>query len=146
MSPGEFVGRFIFNGDGIAAGLAALAAGGERKGVVHIVDEVGPLEMKGMGWAPALPALVRDPSATVLLTVRPDLVGPVQEKFGFTAAKVWYVSGGAADTHQVAGPDQTAGTDQYTDHHQTAGTDQTADAHRIADALMEAVRSVPEHP
>ncbi|MBK7259960.1 MAG: hypothetical protein IPI01_19605 [Ignavibacteriae bacterium] len=102
VSPGEFVGRFTFNGDGIAAGLAALTPGGERKGVVHFVDEVGPLEMKGMGWAPALRALLRDPSATVLLTVRPDLVGPVQEKFGFTAAKIWNVSGGAADAHGAA--------------------------------------------
>jgi nucleoside-triphosphatase THEP1 len=101
IPPGESVGRFTFIREGVAAGLRALSSRADSEHAVCFVDEVGPLEMRGMGWAPALPALLRNPAATVVLTVRPDLIGPVQEKFEFTARKIWEARGREADEHEI---------------------------------------------
>ncbi len=95
------IGRFTFRSETIAHGRAALAPAGGGERAVYFVDEVGPLEMQDGGWAPALPTLLRDPSAIVVLAVRPDLIVPVQEKFGFTAKKIWLVAGGTVDEHEI---------------------------------------------
>lgn len=101
LAGGTSIGPFTFSDEAITLGLRALAPSHEREGTAYIVDEVGPLELKGLGWAPALPALLRDPSAMVVLAVRPDLIVPVQERFGFTATTIWRMSGGVVDEHEI---------------------------------------------
>jgi nucleoside-triphosphatase THEP1 len=80
----------------MTAGLEALTAGTHESGCVIIVDEVGPLEMQGKGWAPALPRLFEHEGTVVLLTVRPALVAAVQERWKFEAHGVWKVDGGSS--------------------------------------------------
>ena len=53
-----------------------------------VLDEIGPLEMAGEGLAPLLSSMVKEFARSdreLYLSVRPDLVEPVQERFGFTA-------------------------------------------------------------
>ena len=98
---GEQVGPFNFSREAIAAGRAALAEGADDEAAVWIVDEVGPLEIQGNGWAPALPALLNRSAGTVIMVVRPDLLARAQEQFGFSAARVWPVDGTGPDREQA---------------------------------------------
>lgn len=86
---GEQVGPFTFSSVALQAGLTALRPDHQKAERIWFVDEIGPLEMRGQGWDSALPGLLRDGRGTVVLVVRPDLVGPVQERYGFGAAQVW---------------------------------------------------------
>lgn len=101
---GELVGPFSFSRDAIQAGLAALSPGeGDGEGV-WIVDEVGPMEMRGAGWAPGLPGLLTRTSGTVVLVVRPDLLTRVQEQFGFSAVRIWTIDTALRDAgHPMVG-------------------------------------------
>ena len=97
---GDQVGPFAFSREGVAAGLAALDGDGSGDACIWFVDEVGPLEMQGKGWAPALPDLLRRTTGTIVLVVRPDMVDTVQEHFGFSAANVWDVERLGAEEHR----------------------------------------------
>jgi nucleoside-triphosphatase THEP1 len=90
----ETAGPFTFTPGGVVAGMAALGAGADGSEDVTIVDEVGPLEMKGKGWAPALPGLFGRAGAVVVLAVRPGLVAAVQEQWQFIAHAVWKIDDG----------------------------------------------------
>jgi hypothetical protein len=70
-------------------GLDALRTTGSDDLAVWFVDEVGPLEMQGKGWDPALPGVFALKAGAVVLAVRPDLVGAVQDRYGIPAAQVW---------------------------------------------------------
>jgi nucleoside-triphosphatase THEP1 len=86
---GEQVGPFTFSKDAVQAGIMALKKDRHDGGGVLFVDEIGPLEMRGQGWDPGLSGLARHGSGAVVLVVRPELVGPVQERYGFGATQVW---------------------------------------------------------
>jgi nucleoside-triphosphatase THEP1 len=86
---GEQVGPFTFSPSAFQAGILALQTEPHRAGCIWFVDEVGPLEMRGQGWDTGLSGLLRRGSGAVILVVRPDLVGPVQERYGFGATQVW---------------------------------------------------------
>jgi nucleoside-triphosphatase THEP1 len=81
------VGPFRFRAEGLALGRAALAAS-DRCDVV-LVDEIGPLELRGEGWAPALPPLWSRDGAVVVLAVRPGLVGAVAARWDLRPRLVW---------------------------------------------------------
>jgi nucleoside-triphosphatase THEP1 len=98
---GVSIGHFTFSSEAIDLGHRALAEGGGQKVTAYFVDEVGPLEMKGQGWAPALRTRLKDPATMIVLAVRPDLVDAVQENFGFTARRVWSVAGGSVDKREI---------------------------------------------
>jgi nucleoside-triphosphatase THEP1 len=72
----EQVGRFHFLADGLALGRAALDNAAESCPRLVIVDEVGPLELAGRGWAAHLDQLAGRPGFT-LFTVRRNLAGQV---------------------------------------------------------------------
>ncbi len=81
------VGPFRFRAEGLALGLAALAAA-DRCDVV-LVDEIGPLELRGEGWAQALPPLLARDGAVVVLAVRPALAGPVTSRWDLRPRLTW---------------------------------------------------------
>jgi nucleoside-triphosphatase THEP1 len=56
---------------------------------VIAVDEIGPLELAGRGWARALDTLLTSASSALLLVVRPDLVQQVTERWNLRPAEVW---------------------------------------------------------
>lgn len=82
QGPGvEHGGRFHFLADGLRLGRAALARAIAAAPHLVIVDEVGPLELAGGGWAEALDVLAARPGGTVF-TVRRDLAGEVAARWG----------------------------------------------------------------
>ncbi len=52
-----------------------------------ILDEVGPLEMEGKGFAPLLEKLLKS-GASLMLSVRPSLVEEAQRRFSFEAHEI----------------------------------------------------------
>jgi len=78
---------YRFRAESIAAGLAALS--GERLAGADavFVDEVGPMELRGEGWAPALDRMGELP-APVVWVVRPKLVEEVRRRWGWGEAEV----------------------------------------------------------
>lgn len=97
-SPWPVLGPFAVNPAALERGRRALAP--ERVGAYDLVvmDEVGPWELAGEGWASALDAL-RGTGTPLLLVVRRDLVPDVLARFGPDAAPpVWDVG--------VVGPEE----------------------------------------
>lgn len=82
----EHVGRFHFLADGLRLGRAALTQAVADAPHLVIVDEVGPLELAGGGWAEALDALAARPGGTVF-TVRRDLAAEVAARWGVPPAR-----------------------------------------------------------
>jgi nucleoside-triphosphatase THEP1 len=90
--------RFAFDADALALGRRALLADSRSADVV-VVDEVGPFELSGGGWADALDRL-RDFEGHVILVVRESLVEAVRARWGSPDAVVRDAS--AADPDAVA--------------------------------------------
>jgi nucleoside-triphosphatase THEP1 len=72
--------RFAFSAGGLALGERAL--GGDSLGAdVVVVDEVGPFELAGGGWARALDDLAGHHSGSLLLVVRGTVVDAVRARW-----------------------------------------------------------------
>lgn len=88
---------YRFRSETIAAGLQALSDGRLAAADVIFVDEVGPMELRGEGWGPALDAVSAMP-APMVWVVRPKLVDEVRRRWGWHEAEVIEAaSAGAAD-------------------------------------------------
>lgn len=87
---GVLVGRFCFAAEGLAFGRAALAEAVRLAPELLVVDEVGPLELSGGGWAPEL-SLTPARARLTVLTVRRGLVDAVWARWG---------GGGVGDTER----------------------------------------------
>jgi nucleoside-triphosphatase THEP1 len=74
------VGRFRLSGEGLAFGKAALAEALRAAPRLLIVDEVGPLELSGGGWAAELDGACRRGGVT-LLSVRRSLIHEVVQRW-----------------------------------------------------------------
>jgi nucleoside-triphosphatase THEP1 len=83
--------RFAFSREGLALGLKALGPDARGADVV-IVDEVGPFELAGGGWADALDNLARDYQGPVVLVVRSSIVDAVRRRWGTADSTVWQAS------------------------------------------------------
>jgi len=75
------VGAFAFEPEGIAFGRQALESAKEANVQLLIVDEVGPLELQGDGWAPVLERLLADVFGVMVWVVRPELVEEVRKRY-----------------------------------------------------------------
>ena len=78
----EQVGQFGFLAEGLALGRAVLETAAETPHGLVIVDEVGPLELTGGGWAKQLDRLIHRPGLA-LFTIR--------RGFAAAAARRWKV-------------------------------------------------------
>jgi len=92
-------GPFTFYEDAIRAGRAALAASNSRACPLVIVDEVGPLEMRGQGWTPSLLPLIIARTCPLLLVVRPSLVNDVCSRWNLEPVEIWDAS--VTDTRTI---------------------------------------------
>ncbi|MCB2189091.1 MAG: DUF2478 domain-containing protein [Deltaproteobacteria bacterium] len=87
VAPGRV--PFAFDPRGLAAGRAALAPAACQGADLVAVDEVGPLELAGGGWAPELePLLGLAGPAWVLWVVRGRLLDQVRAHWGLAGAVV----------------------------------------------------------
>lgn len=83
--------RFFFSQRALDFGNAVLTEAAKRAEVI-VVDEVGPLELSGRGFAPGL-RLCRKSRAFLILTVRPHLLSAVRRWLNLENAEVWSVQG-----------------------------------------------------
>ena len=70
-------GSFGFRAEGIEHGRTALASEAARSADLVLVDEFGPLELRGEGWRPAVDELLPVAAGVVLLVVREGLADDV---------------------------------------------------------------------
>lgn len=79
---------YIFNEEGMTAGIRALS--GERcaNADVILVDEVGPLEIRGMGWAPHLAPLLQLSGPVHLWVVRHACLEQIRDRWQLEHAEI----------------------------------------------------------
>jgi nucleoside-triphosphatase THEP1 len=88
--------RFAFSPDGLALGHKALGEDARGADVV-VVDEVGPFELSGGGWADALDAIGRTFDGSLLLVVREAVVDAVKARWGSPESVVYDVATASPD-------------------------------------------------
>jgi len=88
------VERFTMDEAGFRAGQRALDPSVNRTMDVVIIDEVGPLELRGQGWSDRIIGLLNETRAILILAVRKNLTEDVKEKFGITTAGITDVTNG----------------------------------------------------
>lgn len=93
-------GPFGFDSSGIRFGSEALSLDAVAQRDVVIVDEIGPLELQGGGWAPALHSLLTSYAGHLLLVVRPDILQQVLRQWEIQPVVVWDPDVNSA--HQLA--------------------------------------------
>ena len=89
FSEGEQAGPFCFHPDGQRFGKALLEPSHITGLEFVIVDEVGPLELKGQGWAEAIDQMMTVPNTTLVLIVRRSLEEAVRERWSAHNAIVY---------------------------------------------------------
>jgi len=82
------VERFKQMEEGHLAGLKALDPDNNRDSILVIIDEAGPLEMRGEGWAGRLSQLLEINEWQIMLVVRKSLVNEMVRKFGIKDAEI----------------------------------------------------------
>jgi nucleoside-triphosphatase THEP1 len=88
--------RFAFSPDGLALGQRALGPDARTADII-LVDEVGPFELAGGGWAPSLDRLVGEHAGPLLLVVRASIVDAVRRRWGSGGTVVWDAAATPAD-------------------------------------------------
>jgi len=88
----ETTGRFRFLPPGLDLGRAALDARRLADVDVAVVDEVGPLELRGLGWARSLDEIVGAGPIVLLLVVRTELAEDVCSRWRLTPSGRFAVS------------------------------------------------------
>ena len=88
--------RFAFRPEGLDLGARALGPTAHSADVI-VVDEVGPFELSGGGWAPALDRLSKDYRGTLVLAVRGSVVDAVRARWGSPDTVVCEVTGMSAE-------------------------------------------------
>jgi nucleoside-triphosphatase THEP1 len=87
---GMRAGQFSFFPEAFDFGVQALQDGITAAGTdLMIMDELGPLELEGKGWAAALQKMLESNTKTLLMTVRPSLVERILSRWGLHPAAIW---------------------------------------------------------
>jgi nucleoside-triphosphatase THEP1 len=95
------VERFSVNETGYRAGLRALEPASNHHSEVIIIDEVGPLELRGQGWHGTISELLKESNSTIILAVRKNLIQDVTEGYGLSGVDVLDVT--SSDVVKCAG-------------------------------------------
>ena len=90
------VGPFAFCEGGVSLGQAALGGAAARRADLVVVDEFGPLELRGGGWRRAVDALAAGAAGTILLVVREGILEEVRQLYRELACTVVPASGSNA--------------------------------------------------
>ena len=78
------VGRFHFSKTGFDKAIRILADAIHQEGWL-LIDEIGPLELRGEGFDTVLKKILRERQGKMILIVREGLASQVQEHYGFSA-------------------------------------------------------------
>ncbi len=90
------VGGFFFNPEAIDAGLRHLQYLPAKQYDLYLLDEIGPFELEGRLWAPAIPALL-DSGTPMIWTVRSRIVKRVKHRWNLDPAVVLTLKEGGSD-------------------------------------------------
>lgn len=93
------IGKYYFDTSTIARGINILNQKPEDT-EAYIIDEVGPMELGGGGWAPALDEITKQDHPLMIWTVRPGLVSRVTLKW--PAGRIRVFEAGSADAAEIA--------------------------------------------
>lgn len=77
----ERVGRFRINPDGLAKGMEWLSSDVCDKADCLVIDELGPLELAGKGWAPLIGRILRESPKPMIWTARRQLAEKIAHKW-----------------------------------------------------------------
>ncbi len=80
--------RFTFVADGLKLGRDALSPAATKSADIIIVDEFGPLELRGDGWRKDVDSLLALSDALILLVVRRELADRVQELYAGVPSQI----------------------------------------------------------
>ncbi|NCA86763.1 MAG: hypothetical protein EOM83_14540 [Clostridia bacterium] len=83
------IGPFWFIQETLDRGNQLLDPTQYAEGTIVFIDEVGPLELKGDGWAVAIDKLMQHPRLTLVMVVRRSMVEPVVNCWQVINAKVF---------------------------------------------------------
>lgn len=83
LDSGTIVGAYRFNDAAIRAGNAAVIGAVRDRSAFIGIDEIGPLEFRGDGWAPAMSCALAEcrPEQLVIVVVRSALVDELAARF-----------------------------------------------------------------
>ena len=88
----EKLRHFYINPDGQKFGEAALDPGYLKNADIVVIDEIGPFELKGKGWAKAIESILKGlPELTMVWVVRKSLLEEVASHFNIQPLKVYPV-------------------------------------------------------
>lgn len=86
---GERVGPYFLNPQVLAEAKKIILKGKESD--ILVIDEVGPLELSGRGFWPALEEILRRPPKLILLVIREEIFGDFLERIKDKEVKVFEV-------------------------------------------------------
>ncbi len=98
LSGGEVMGSFRFTAEGQHFGRNILLPENTSDTDIVVIDEIGPLEMKGQGWASSINKLMNTPSLTHIWAVRRQLVDEVIAKWSLHDVTVLEINEQPADS------------------------------------------------
>ncbi len=85
---GEKIGPFRFNPGGQEMGKKILAPENLKETEIVFIDEIGPLELKGFGWAKSIDQLMDDPDKIHFWIVRRGIIKRVIQKWDLLNTQV----------------------------------------------------------
>jgi nucleoside-triphosphatase THEP1 len=88
---GDSIGPFKFDLSGQQFGNQILSPENLGKTDVVFIDEIGPLEIKNQGWAPAINKLMDNPERTHIWIIRKGLVDEAIQKWGLMDVQVFNI-------------------------------------------------------
>ena len=89
---GEAIGPFRFDPSGQQFGKQILTPENLKDIDVLFIDEIGPLEIRGQGWASAIDLLMNDQGLTQIWIIRKGLVDEAIQKWGLMDVQVFDIS------------------------------------------------------
>ncbi len=88
----EKLNRFYINPDGQKFGEAALDPDYLKNADIVVIDEIGPFELEGKGWAKAIESvLMKLPEVNMIWVVRDNLLSEVARYFKIKPLKIFNV-------------------------------------------------------
>jgi nucleoside-triphosphatase THEP1 len=106
-SGSDRIGRFTICQKGLTMGISILKSLALKKDMLIIIDEVGSLELRNMGWSECLDDLTGKSDNPLIMTVRSTLVDEVIKKWNleepvvYNVSEVDYLSAGLAISKHI---------------------------------------------
>lgn len=80
------VGRFVFSKDGFEKAIQIIRDAMHKQGWL-VIDEIGPLELRGDGFCEVLKEILAERNEKILLVAREGMAENLKKQFGIVTAK-----------------------------------------------------------